>query len=134
MSPEDRRRSEPALPGAQDDVGRLAAELARVSALLDEERDYFRSELARGAEELAARDDLVERLRARCDELGEQREALVVRRDTLLAQKAKLVDKRDRLLDQRNQARAELERYQRSRVVRLAARVVWRAQRLRRRG
>ena len=134
MSPEDRSRSEPSPPGPQGDSARLAAELARVSALVDEERDYFRSELARGAEELAARDDVVERLRARGDELAARCEELIARRDRLQEQKARLVEQRARLRDQRKQARAELERYQGSRAVRLTARVVWRVRRLRRRG
>jgi chromosome segregation ATPase len=134
VSHDDRQRAEPALPGAVDDPAQLFAELTRVSALLADERAYFRSELARGAEELAGRDELVEKLRARGDELAARCDLLIARRDQLREQKNRLDKRRLRLVDQRDRARAELERYESSGVVRLAARMVWRLRRLRRRG
>lgn len=119
------------MPSDQDEPERFDSESARVSALLEEERAYFRSELALGAQELANRDDLVDELRARADDLSARCEQLVARRDRLRAQRRRLNRKRARLVDERDRARAELQRYESSRLIRLTARVVWRLRRMR---
>ncbi len=124
-------RTESALPDATVDSAQLVAELSRVSALLEEERAYFRSELALGGEELARRDQLVESLRVRGDDLAARCDQLLARHDQLREQRQRLRTRRDRLVDQRDQARSELKRYESSRLVRLTARVVWRVRRLR---
>lgn len=115
------------------ETARLVADLARVSALLDEERAYFRSELARGARELASRDELVERLQVRGDDLAARCDELIVRRGRLREQRDRQAARRARVAAQRDHVRRELARYETSRVLRLTARVVWRMQRLRER-
>ncbi len=107
------------------------ADAAHLAALLEEERAIFRSELVLGAAELARRDHDVRTLQARCEELTTRCEELVAARDQLAEHRRRLRRRRVRLVAQRDRARAELEKYQSSRLIRLTARVVWRVHRRR---